>query len=295
MYKELPGPDLMRHVNALALLHSSQELVHVVPNAADRELLVVLRDQFTVVTSLVAMLWSGPLTDYAGSFIDYDNVPIPLCPMYYGARDLVASGQFQVPYPMSKIADRLRDALEDTPIMRESMDCLPVLRRTDLQKLKDISDKFRAQVNHRRGETLLEWRTRAHQLVGAAQAEVPKALPFLNALIYSIVSSLVSLAVWDHKLTCGEIVSCRLRHPDRTLPYGPKIPDSHILKVVPRPELMLMPLETSVRLRRQGTFGGVGIVKGASLSWNRDEDVEVGLTVVRLLAYEESTETRGSQ
>ena len=78
------------------------------------------------------------------------------------------------------------------------------------------------------------------------------------------------------------------------MPYGPNIPNGYILSLVPQqPELMLLPMETSVGLCQEGEFGGIGIVKGASLSWRRGEDGEVGLTMVRLSAYEVSVGARG--
>ena len=83
MFKDVVGPDLVRHLNALTLLfNSEQPLQTSSPSRADEELFVALRDQLAVVRNLVAELWSDPLNDHAKAFIDYDNVPIPFCPMY---------------------------------------------------------------------------------------------------------------------------------------------------------------------------------------------------------------------
>ena len=308
MYKDVVGPDLVSHLNALTVLHHSEQLVQEPPSKTDRELFVVLRDQLAVVKSLVAVLWSGPLSDYAEVFIDYDNVPIPFCPMYPEARDLIGGGQVVLPQPLSKIVGRVKGQLQDTPIMRASLECLPILAPTDLQNLRDIGETFKSQAGYRQDETLWEWQTRVHQLVAAAQAEVPVAMLFLNALIHSIVSCLVSLAVWDHDLASSDVISAEpwgrrtlgkeppdtlAKCPEDTMPYGVDIPDGYSLDLVPKPELMLLPMETSVRLHREKEFCGIAIVKGARLSWGRDEDVEVGLTMVRLSAYEVSVDARG--
>ena len=89
MYKDVMGPDLVRHLNALTLLLSSGEQVQDPPSKPDRELFAALRDQLAVVKTLVAFMWAGSLSDHARVFVDYDNVPIPFCPMYPDARDLI--------------------------------------------------------------------------------------------------------------------------------------------------------------------------------------------------------------
>ena len=149
-----------------------------------------------------------------------------------------------------------------------------------------------------------------HQLVAVAQTDVPVAVLLSNALIHSVISSVVSLAVWDHELASSEVLSTMPwgRHavggeppdrdaidegPDDMRPYGPDIPDGFGLRLVPNSELMLLPMETSVRLHDQGGFCGVAIAKGASLSWRRGEEIEVGLTMVRLSAYEVDVDARG--
>ena len=211
MYKDVAGPDLVRHLNALAILpRDSQPLVQRPLSKIDRELFIVLRDQLPVVKSLVAVLWSGPLSHYAEVFIDYDNVPIPFCPMYPGPRDLIDGSRADVlPRPISQIVGRLHDQLQETPVMKATLEYLPCLQQTDIQHVKDIGESFKSQVGYRQGETLLEWQTRVHHLVATAQAEVPVAMLRLNSLIHSMVSSVVSLAVWDHELASSDIISAQ--------------------------------------------------------------------------------------
>lgn len=298
MYKDVPGPDLVRHLNALTLLpRDSERLVQGPVGNTDRELFGVLREQLPVVKSLVSVLWSGPLSDYAEAFIDYDNVPVPFCPMYPGPRDVIEGSQADaLSRPMSQIVGRLHDQLQETPIMKATLEYLPCLQQSDLQHLRGIRDSFKSRVEHRQGETLAKWQTRVYQLVASAQAEVPVAILLLNSLIHSIVSSLVSLAVWDHELASSDIISAELwrihspigERPPDTVPIGPSIPNGFTLSLVPEPELMLLPMETSLRLIDDEEFCGIGIVKGSSLSWRRGEDVNVGLTMVRLADYEVS-------
>ena len=49
MYKDVMGPDLVRHLNALTLLLNSGEHVQNPPSKPDRELFAALRDQLAVV------------------------------------------------------------------------------------------------------------------------------------------------------------------------------------------------------------------------------------------------------
>ena len=309
MYKDVVGPDLVRHLNALTLLLNSGQHVQNPPSKPDRELFAALRDQLAVVKLLVAFMWTESSNDHAKAFVDYDNVPIPFCPMYPDARDLIGRHPEALPQPLSKISDRLRNALQDTPIMRDAQECFSSLTSRDLRDLKHRSEGFKSQSGYRQGETLLEWQTRVHLLVAAAQAELPHAIPLLNSLIHSTISSVVSLAVWDHELASSEVISTEpwgksalqsepqedhldADHLDESRPYGPDIPDGFSLSLTPNPELMLLPIESSVRLIQEGSSRGVAIVKGASISWSRGEDMEVGLTMVRLSAYEPSMTDR---
>ena len=310
MYKDVMGPDLVRHLNALTLLLSSGEQVQDPPSKPDRELFAALRDQLAVVKTLVAFMWAGPLSDHAKVFVDYDNVPIPFCPMYPDARDLIDGHPEALPQPLSKICDRLRNALQDTSIMREAQESFSSLTSNELRDLETRREDFKSEAGYRQGETLLEWQTRVHVLIAAAQAELPVAIPLSNWLIHSTISSVVSLAVWDHELASNEVIStepwgkCVLEsepqedhldddHLDEPRPYGPDIPDGFSLSLMPNPELMLLPIESSVQLLQEKSFRGVAIVKGASISWSRGEDMEVGLTTVRLSAYEPSATDRG--
>ena len=245
-------------------------------------------------------MWAGSPSDHAKVFVDYDNVPIPFCPMYPDARDLIDSHPGALPQPLSKICDRLRNALQDTSIMRDAHESFSSLTSNELRDLEARYEDFKSLAGYRQGETLLEWQTRVHLLVAAAQTELPVAIPLSNSLIHSTISSMVSLAVWDHELASSEVISTEPwgRHvlesepqadhlgtdrQDETWPYGPDVPNGFSLSLVPNPELMLLPIESSVSLLQDRSFRGVAIAKGASISWSRGEDMEVGLTMVRLL------------
>ena len=310
MYKDVVGPDLVRHLNALTLLLNSEQHVQKPPSKPDRELFAVLRDQLAVVKTLVAFMWTGSPSEHAKAFVDYDNLPIPFCPMYPDARNLIGSNPETLPQPLSNISDRLREALQDTAIMRAAQECFSSLTSKDLRDLKARHEQFRSQARYRQGETLLEWQTRVYLLVAAAQADLPVGLPLLNSLIHSMISSVVSLAVWDYELASGEVISTEPwgKHVsgsepqedhtpadslDETLPYGLDIPDGFSLSLIPNPELMLLPIESSLRLLQDESLRGIAIVKGASISWSRGEDMKVGLTMVRLSAYESSMADRG--
>ena len=310
MFKDVVGPDLVRHLNALTLLLNSDQPVHTSsPSRADEELLIALRDQLAVVKSLVAFVWPDPLSEYARAFIDYDNIPIPFCPMYPDARDLISQSSATLPHPLAKIVGRLRDQVQNTPIIKESVGFLSDLRSSDLRNLEAIRKNFQLQASYQPAETFLEWQSRVHQLVATAQADVPGAVLLSNALIHSVISSVVSLAVWDRELASSEVLSTTPwgRHAvdgesphepiidegsDNTQPYGPDIPDGVILRLVPNSELILLPMETSIRLQDHETFRGVAVAKGASMSWRRGEEMQVELTMVRLSGYEVSVADR---
>ena len=316
-YKDVIGPDLVRHLNALTvLLNAEQPFATSPPSGVDQQLIVALRDQLAVVRQMVANMWPAPLHPHAGVFLDYDNVPIPFCPMYPDARDLINSNPAALPQPLTKVVENLRDAVANTPIMRESLECASDLTSTDIQHLQATRENFRSQVVYQRGETLQEWWMRAYRLVATAQSGVPMPLLLANALIHSVVSAVVSLAVWDHKLGSSEVISATPwgRHAseeepdsndsgedaDDTLPYGPDIPDgfSICLGNDVEPELILLPMETAVRLLDARAFSGVAISKGAGLSASRDDVSQplvttIDMTVVRLSSYEVSVADRG--
>ena len=315
-YKDVIGPDLVSHLNAFTvLLNAEQPFETSPPSGVDQQLIIALRDQLDVVRWLVAELWPDPLQAYAGAFIDYDNVPIPFCPMYPDARDLIGNNSAVPPQPLAKVVGRLRDQVKNSPIMQEALECVSDVTSTDLQNLQDIRKNFKSQVAYEHGETLLEWWSRAYQLVAAAQGEVPVALLLANSLIHSVISASVSLAVWDHKLARSEVIYSKTwgRHApedernshnggedtDDALPYGPDIPDGFSMRLEPNidPELILLPMETAVRLLDTGIFSGVAISKGGRLSGRRDEETQillttVDMTLVRLSGYEVSVADR---
>ena len=153
------------------------------------------------------------LTTTPRLFIDYDNVPIPFCPMYPDARDLIRSNPAALPQPLAKIVQRIRNQVQETPIMRESLDCLSDLTSTDLQNLEDTRKNFTSQAVYQRGETLLEWEVRVHQTRRCcSDGRAGKLVLLSNTLIHSVISSVVSLAVWDHELASSEVQS--------TMPWG---------------------------------------------------------------------------
>ena len=107
-FRSTCGPDLVRQFNALFLLRAVGNPFGNQPHDVDRELFLALQDSLQVARQMVAYVWAGPLSDVATAFVDNDNLPVPFCPMYPDARDLVTDGATALPRQLTKIIDRIK-------------------------------------------------------------------------------------------------------------------------------------------------------------------------------------------
>ncbi len=301
--QDIPGPDLIRHLNGL-LYHLSAGIPASNIRRADRELLQTLRDCLLIVADLVASVWPKELRATASTFVDYDDLPAPFCVMYPNTRDFVSDPSISLPRPTTKIIDRVRVEMEKTPVWNAALECATQLDSTELQTLKEARKTVLEQATYNQDETFLDWQNRAYVLIEQLRRNVPQPLLQLNQMIHTTIATVVSLAVWDYTITPEEIVICepidyQLRgadlqgaedQTDEPQPHGPDIPSGFCLEVVPTIDLMVMPLDAAIRIRRDSTLAGIVILKGVTLSARRNsaEDLEwnVELNVVRMSAYE---------
>ena len=106
----------------------------------------------------------------------------------------------------------------------------------------------------------------------------------MNRLVTATVAAMVSLGTWDHQIEHDDLLECVPRA------FGDDLPDGFDIKLAQFTELVLS-LDSSFRLKNQGTFAGIATTKGAKFSWNPDSGEEINLTVIRLSAYESPNET----
>ena len=307
-YKGVMGPDLVRDLNALFLMRLDRT-DPLTLTRLDHELLASLNVQLDVAKAVVARLWTGPLADCAGLFLDYDNVPIPFCPMYPNARDLIGDSQIALPQPLTKIVERLRNQIARTSPMRECLTLLPDLTPAYLDQLKTTQESFAAQSVANQGEPAVEWQERVHRLIADARADTPTPLLQLNRLIHVTVLCAVSLAIWDHTITPDDVLSCgpwgidtpretsldadQPDEPGDAWPYGPEIPSGYELRTEPT-NLVLLPFDACVRLQVEGKLRSIAVVVGSSISWQRGQDVDARLSIAEFLSYE-SGRVEGNQ
>ena len=302
----ISGPDLIRHLNGL-LYHFSAGIPASSIRRSDRELLQALRDSLLVVADIVASVWPKNLRAVASTFVDYDDLPAPFCVMYPNTRGFQSDPSVSLPRPTIKIIDRVRTAMEKTPVWDSASACARHIHSTQLQTLSETREAFLQQVTYQQDETFSEWQTRAYISLEERRREVPLPLLQLNRLIHTSVAALVSLAVWDFKLSPDGIIrwepiDYQLRGAERRRsevqldepqPHGPDIPSGLCLQVVPTIDLMVMPLDAAIQLRRDGTFAGIAILKGVTLSGQNGLGMKVELNVVRMSAFESDDDNIG--
>ena len=301
-YKDVVGPDLVRELNALHLMMNSERPNALTLTRLDRELVAVLDGQLETVRAIVATLWSGPLGDCAVLFLDYDNVPIPFCPMYPDARDLISDSHTVLPPPLMKTVLRLKDEIEKTEAMKESLEHLPDISQSMLQHLKSKKEGFVKAAKCRHGETIGDWQERIHDLISEGRSVIPPSLVQLNRLIHITVLCAVSLAVWDYTITTEDVSSCARWgldtiptqadyesetpiEPEHIWPYGPEIPSGYELRIV-NTDLMFLPFDTCLRLQAQGNLRGIAIAIGESMSWRQGQDIDSRLRIAEYSSYE---------
>ena len=300
-YKDIVGPDLVREVNALWFSVASDTPHLAAPTRLDRELLGLLEDHTDIARAIVARLWDSRLNDCAASFLDYDNVPVPLCPMYWNARDLIGNTDAAFPQPLTQIVERLKTELAESPLMQASFDHLDRVSPTYLQHLQAKKRRFIEESPYRQGETVADWADRLEALIQDGRSEVPPALLGLNQLIHVTVMCLVSLAVWGNRACPDDVSSCKPSiggsvlaaaddiagkpDVDHETPPRPAIPDSYEL-TVSSIDLMLPPLDAAIRLYDNDRLRSIAVVKGASISAARGTIVDARLSIIPFASYE---------
>lgn len=305
-YKDMIGPDLVRELNAL---HIPMGLTNPNPSTLtrlDRELISVISTQLDVARAVVAALWSGSLSECAALFLDHDNVPAPFCPMYPNARDCIPSSHAMLPHSLTKIVERLRHEIERTESMQQSLTLSSQFTPSFLQKLATMKEQFAHKAVYRQGETIGDWQKRIHRLIDEGRSIVPPSLVQLNRLIHISVLCVVSLAVWDYKITTDDVLSCApwgagksprsssavaatneqpAATEDTGLSYGPAIPNGYELRIGTT-GLILLPFDTCIQLHENGKLRGIALVIGASLCFDRDEGYDSRLRIVEFSSYE---------
>lgn len=294
--KDIPAPDLIRHMNTLIFhLLSGMQVTHLAKR--DRDLLLALREALTVVTRLVASVWPKSMRQVAASFIDYDDLPAPFCIMYPDTRSQVEDTAPRLPTQTNKIIDRIRTEIERTAIWELAHERAEAIDSSDSKMLRDARASYRTESQYREEETLGEWRDRCYSLIERERNSVPKELLLLNRLTHTSIATLVSLAVWDHQITPNEIIEYErldAYNPDYdgsgSQPYGPELPEGFNLSTVPSLDLILMSLDSALRVKQEGRLAGIIVVKGASLHWEEGGEMDTALNVVRLSAFESHTD-----
>ena len=299
--KDIPAPDLIRHMNTLIFhILGGMQVTHL--GKRDRDLLLALREALTVVTRLVASVWPKSMRQVATSFIDYDDLPAPFCIMYPDTRSHAEDTATSLPTQTNKIIDRIRAAIEQTSIWNLAHHRVESIDPSDLRRLQDARVLYRSESQYREDETLGEWRDRCYELIEHERNKVPKELLMLNRLIHTSISTLVSLAVWDYHITSNEIIESEAL--DAYVPdydesssqlHGPELPEGFNLRTVPSLDLILMPLDSALRVKHEGKFAGIIVVKGASLHWEEGGEMDTALSVVRLSAFESHMDEEDEQ
>ena len=298
-FKDIPGPDLVRHANATFIAGVAKTRGELRFGSADDQLLAVLQRQLVEVRRFVARLWDGPLTHMAAAFIDYDNLPVPFCPMYPNARELLGD-DLTLPHQLERILERLREVLYRTEALTAALEQSAAADPDLIARLAEAKEALMPELQARPPESIRQWNQRASRLIAAAQDEVPPALLVANNLINATVGSLVSLAVWNHSL-CHDDVLGSARWPDdersteteddrdaqdEAVGFAlPPLPTGHRLQIKFNPALFA-PMDTAIQLQHREQRQGIVILKGLSMSWSQGEDVDFSLDVVRLADYE---------
>lgn len=299
-FKDIPGPDLVRHHNALSLLLLAGNEMEV-SGFSDRELLSALLDPLDLAKKIVAAVWPIELEAIAREFIDFDNMPIPFCTMYPNAREYIGSKSLILPQPLGKIARRLRDVISQTEVGQSALNSVHSVSSSALSNFRADLKEFNSSSAYYKNETILQWHNRIQETLSARRDRVPRAWLDLNNLIHTSVSAMISLAAWEHKLDSSEVISHiewedgdsaqeDLREWDvedgkSFCFYCPEIPDGRTMRIEPKVELILPPCDTAIELQHENAFAGIVSVKGGRMSWSRDSEFTVELSVVRIPAY----------
>ena len=265
-FKDIPGPDLVRHLNAISIVGASDADFGSQLGSADDQLLAALQRQLAEAQRFVARLWDGPLSAVAASFVDYDNLPVPFCPMYPNARELRHSHDLTLARPLESILGRLRYVLFRTDAYSAAVAYVLSADSPAIARLAELKQGLMPELAARSSETYAQWSTRASGLVEASRNEVPSELLHVNNLINATVGSLVSLSVWDHSLSDDDVRSAERWPADSDRGQSSPVPDDDLddageaftLAVPPMPrghELcvtdprLFLPMDTAIQMR----------------------------------------------
>ena len=222
--------------------------------------------------------------------------------MYYNARDLIGNAAVALPRPLLQIVERLKTELARSPLVLGSLSHIDGMTSSRLQRLYATKSRFTEESPCRQGETVADWRDRLQALIHDGRSDVPPAILALNQLIHVTVMCLVSLAVWDNRASPDDVLSCQpsdagaasgapvdgtedepgVGHarPDRQA-----IPDGYEL-TVSSVDLMLLPLDAAIRLYDDARLRSIAVVKGGSIAWDRDNDIDARLSIIPFASYE---------
>lgn len=278
--RDLNGPDLVRHLNALVLMSKAKSPIENEFHDVDHELLDVLQQPLDTARQLVAEFWRGPLLAVASAFIDDDNLPIPFCPMYPDARDLVDDNSISLPYSLVQIVEQLRAEVEKTRVWELATRYASGIASDHLHRLRAERDRFRARRMGQNGETFAQWQERARHLLAESKHDVPKPLLAMNRLVTTTVSAMVSLSVWNARIAHEDLLDYHSAVLSDDLPAGV------VLSLARLPDSAVFNIDASFRITKRQKFMGIGTTKGMTFSWNRASGADLRLNVVRLSAYE---------
>ena len=237
----------------------------------------------------------------AAAFVDYDNLPIPFCPMYPNTRELL-NEDLTLPHQLERILERLREVLYRTEVLTAAMEQSTAADPGMIAQLAEAKEMLIPELQAQPPESILQWNQRASRLVEAARDDVPPTLLAANNLITAAASSLISLAVWNHSLPRSDVLSSTqwphdavdcsteavddLDAQDEVVGFAlPPLPKGHQLKIKFNPTFFAA-MDTAVQLQHGEQRQGIVILKGLSMSWTRGEEVDFALNVVRLADYE---------
>ena len=298
-FKDIPGPDLVRHQNAAFIAGLAKTGGELHFGSADDQLVAVMQKQLVEVRRFVARLWDGPLTHIAAAFVDYDNLPVPFCPMYPNARELLGD-DLTLPHQLERILEQLREVLYRTEALTAALEHSAAADPDVIARLAAAKKAMTPKLQVQPPESVLQWNQRASRLIAAARNEVPPPLLVANNLINATVGSLVSLAVWNHSLSHDDVLGSACwpdaerstenedDSHDQNEAMGfvlPPLPRGHRLQIKFNPALFA-PMDTAIRLQHGEQRQGIVILKGLSMSWSQGEEVDFSLDVVRLADYE---------
>ena len=278
---DAPGPDLIRHLNALHLISLTDSPLEGQPGPGDRELIRALTESVQQVRQVVAYFWSGSLQEIAPVFADDDCLPHPFSPTYPESRALVGTDEFDLPKQLASVIDKLKRQIVQTSIWAEAARYANNLDGDKLDELRAAKLENQENVSPLGGETIGQWGDRLQSALESAKKDVPTEFLAANRLVWATVDALISLATWGREFEREDISDISQLDFGPDLPKGFKVRIARIERVLP-----LMSLESSFRLNDEGMLAGIATTKGINLHGDKNSGTNIDLNVVRLSAYE---------